>query len=110
VISGDTVPSQNLVKLAAGADVLVHSVMYPPAIDRLVARVPNAAALKASILAHQTSAEDAGRVAARAGVRALVLSHFVPPDDPDVTDAMWTDAARQHFKGTVILGRDLLEI
>jgi hypothetical protein len=45
------------VKLARGADVLVHSVMYQPAIDRLVARVPNAAALKASILAHQTSAE-----------------------------------------------------
>jgi ribonuclease BN (tRNA processing enzyme) len=110
VISGDTAPSDNLVKLAAGADVLVHSVMYPSAIDRLVARVPNAAALKASILAHQTSAEDAGRVAARAGVKALVLSHFVPPDDPDVTDAMWTEAARQHFKGTVILGRDLLEI
>ena len=61
VISGDTALSQNLVKLAAGADVLVHSVMYPPAIDRLVARVPNAAALKASILADQTSAEDAGR-------------------------------------------------
>lgn len=110
VISGDTAPSENLVKLAAGADVLVHSVMYPSAIDRLVARVPNAAALKASILAHQTSAEEAGRVAARAGVTTLVLSHFVPPDDPDVTDAMWTEAARQHFKGTVILGRDLLEI
>lgn len=110
VISGDTAPADNLVKLAAGADVLVHSVMYPPAIDRLVARVPNAGALKASILAHQTSAEDAGRVAARAGVKALVLSHFVPPDDPDVTDAMWTKAARQHFKGPVILGRDLLEV
>ena len=40
VISGDTAPSQNLVKLASGADVLVHSVMYPPAIDRLVARGP----------------------------------------------------------------------
>jgi ribonuclease BN (tRNA processing enzyme) len=110
VISGDTAPSDNLVKLAAGADVLVHSVMYPTAIHRLVARVPNAVALKASILAHQTSAEDAGRVAARTGVRALVLSHFVPPDDPDVTDAMWIEAARRHFKGTVILDRDLLEI
>jgi len=32
---------------ARGADVLVHSAMYPPAIDRLVARVPNAASLKA---------------------------------------------------------------
>jgi ribonuclease BN (tRNA processing enzyme) len=110
VISGDTAPSKNLVTLAAGADVLVHSVMYPPAIDRLVARVPNASALKSSILAHQTSAEDAGRVAADAGVTTLVLSHFVPPDDPDVTDTMWTEAARRHFRGTVIVGRDLLEV
>jgi ribonuclease BN (tRNA processing enzyme) len=110
VISGDTAPSQNLVKLAAGADVLVHSVMYPPAIDRLVARVPNAAALKASILAHQTSAEDAGRIAQDAGVKTLVLSHFVPPDDPAVTDAMWLGAARRHFRGAVIVGKDLLEI
>jgi len=110
VISGDTAPSQNLVKLAAGADVLVHSVMYPPAIDRLVARVPNAAVLKASILAHQTSVEGAGRIAQDAGVKTLVLSHFVPPDDPAVTDAMWRDAARRHFRGTVIVGKDLLEI
>jgi ribonuclease BN (tRNA processing enzyme) len=110
VISGDTAPSKNLEKLAAGADVLVHAVMYPPAIDRLVARVPNAAALKASILAHQTSAEDAGRLAQAAGVKTLVLSHFVPPDDPEVTDAMWLDAAGRHFAGTVVVGRDLLEV
>jgi ribonuclease BN (tRNA processing enzyme) len=110
VISGDTAPSQNLVKLAAGADVLVHSVMYPPAIDRLVARVQNAAALKTSILAHQTSAEDAGRIAQEAGVKTLVLSHFVPPDDPEVTDAMWLEAAKRQFRGTVIVGRDLLEV
>ena len=110
VISGDTAPSQNLVKLARGADVLVHSVMYPAAIDRLVAKVPNAAALKESILAHQTSAEDAGRIAQEAGVRTLVLSHFVPPDDPAVTEAMWAAAARRRFRGTVIVGRDLLEV
>jgi ribonuclease BN (tRNA processing enzyme) len=110
VISGDTSPSEALVKLASGADVLVHSVMYPPAIDRLVARVPNAAALKTSILAHQTSAEDAGRIAQAAGVKTLVLSHFVPPDDPEVTDQIWGDAARVHFRGTVIVGKDLLEV
>ena len=78
VISGDTTRSDNLVKLARGADVLVHSAMYPPAIDRLAARVPKAASLKASILAHQTSAEDAGKVAQAAGVKTLVLSHLVP--------------------------------
>ena len=110
VISGDTAPSDNLVKLARGADVLVHSVMYPAAIDRLVGRVPNAAALKASILAHQTSPEDAGRIAQAAGVKTLVLSHFVPADDPQVTDQMWIEAAQSRFRGKVILGKDLLEV
>jgi ribonuclease BN (tRNA processing enzyme) len=110
VISGDTTPSDNVISLAKGADVLVHSVLYVPAVDRLVARVPNARALKASIIAHQTSAEDAGRVAQAAGVKTLVLSHLVPADDPSVTERMWIDAARTHFSGTVIVGRDLLEI
>lgn len=110
VISGDTAPSENLVGLARGADLLVHSAMYPPAIDRLVARVPNATALKASILAHQTSAEDAGRIAQAAGVKTLVLSHLVPPDDPAISDRAWLDAARRHFRGAVIVAKDLLEL
>ena len=110
MISGDTAPSDNLIRLARGADVLVHSVMYPPAIDRLVARVPNAAALKESILAHQTSAEEAGRIAQTAGVKTLVLSHLVPADDPQVTEQLWMEAAQSHFRGKVILGKDLLEI
>jgi ribonuclease BN (tRNA processing enzyme) len=110
VISGDTAPSKNLVALAGGADVLVHAVMYPPAIARLAARVPNAAALATSILAHQTSAEDAGRLAQEARVKTLVLSHLVPPDDPEVSEALWREAAARHFHGTVIVGRDLLEI
>jgi ribonuclease BN (tRNA processing enzyme) len=110
VISGDTAPSDNLARLARGADVLVHAVMYPQAIDRLVGRVPNAAALKESILGHQTSAEDAGRIAQAAGVKTLVLSHLVPSDDPQITDRMWIEAAQSRFRGHVILGRDLLEI
>lgn len=110
VISGDTARSDNLVKLAEGADVLVHSAVYLPAVDRLVARVPNAATLKRSILAGQTSAEDAGRVAELAGVKLLVLSHLIPADDPEVTAQMWIDAARVHFRGTVVVGRDLLEV
>ena len=110
VISGDTRPCEDLVKLAQKVDVLVHSAMYVPALDRLVARVPNARTLKASILAHQTSAEDAGRIAQAAAVKTLVLSHLVPADDPDVTDQMWIDSARRYFHGPIIVGRDLLEI
>lgn len=110
VISGDTRPSQSLIELAQGADVLVHEAFYPPAIDRLVAGVPNAARLKESIVSHHTSAEDAGRVAQAAGVETLVLSHLVPAQDPEVTDRMWIDAANVHFKGRVIVGKDLMEL
>ena len=43
-------------------------------------------------------------------MKTLVLSHFVPPDDPDVTDQMWMDGARSTYKGRIIVGKDLMEI
>lgn len=110
VISGDTAPSKNLVALARGADVLVHEALWPPAVDRIVATVPNAATLKKHILDSHTSAEDCGRIAEEAGVKTLVLSHLVPPDDPAVTEQMWIDAAKRHFGGRIVVGKDLMEI
>ena len=77
----------------------------------MLASAYNAAALKASILSHHTTAEEAGRVAAEAQVKTLVLSHFVPSDDPEITDEMWTGAVRRGgYKGPIVLGKDLLEI
>jgi ribonuclease BN (tRNA processing enzyme) len=110
VISGDTAPSDNLIQLAKGADVLVHEALFPAGVDRLVARVPNASTLKKSILSHHTTAEEAGRIASEAGVKQLVLSHLVPPDDPQIAESDWIAAARRHFSGPIIVGRDLLEI
>jgi ribonuclease BN (tRNA processing enzyme) len=110
VISGDTARSDNLIKLAAGADVLVHEALYTSAVDRMVAGVANATTLKKSIISHHTSVEDAGRVAQAAGVKTLVLSHLVPADDPSITEEMWLQAARSYFRGSVIVGEDLLEI
>jgi ribonuclease BN (tRNA processing enzyme) len=110
VLSGDTARSDNLIKLAAGADVLVHEALYTPAVDRMVAGVANATTLKKSIISHHTSVEDAGRVAQAAGVKTLVLSHLVPADDPSITEEMWLQAARSYFRGSVIVGEDLLEI
>jgi ribonuclease BN (tRNA processing enzyme) len=42
-------------------------------------------------------------------VKTLVLSHFVPENHPD-GDRAWLQAARSHFGGEVILGKDLLEL
>jgi hypothetical protein len=46
VISGDTKRSDALMRLVQEADVLVHEVMWPAAIDRLVAGAYNVSALK----------------------------------------------------------------
>jgi ribonuclease BN (tRNA processing enzyme) len=110
VFSGDTTPSDALIRLAEGADVLVHEALYEPAVDRLVARVPNAATLRKHLLASHTTVEDAGRVAAAAGVKTLVLSHLVPADDPTLADRDWLDAARARFGGAIVVARDLMEL
>jgi ribonuclease BN (tRNA processing enzyme) len=105
VISGDTRPTDALVQLARGADVLIHEALYAPA-------APGApgSALRKHIMDSHTTAEDAGRLAARAGVRTLVLSHFVPAEEPPVSDEQWLTGAAQTFKGEIVVGRDLLEI
>jgi len=110
VFSGDTRPSENLVKLAHGADVLVHEVMYLPALDKLIASEPGAARLREHLLASHTSTEQVGRVATEAGVKTLVLNHFVPGGDSSLTDEVWRDAVAPYFKGRLIVGRDLMEI
>ena len=109
-ISGDTARSDNLIQLARGADVLVHEALYPAGVDRLAARVPTAANLARHLMAAHTTVEDCGRVAAEAGVKTLVLSHFVPADDPLITEQMWANEARKHFSGRIVVGRDLMEI
>jgi ribonuclease BN (tRNA processing enzyme) len=110
VISGDTTYTPELVALAKGADVLVHEILYPPGLDKLLARVPNATTLRKHLVESHSTPEDVGRVAAEADVKQLVLSHLVPGDDADVTDDMWTTGVRQRYQGPIIVGRDLLEI
>ncbi len=110
VISGDTAYSPELAELAKGADMLVHEVMYLPGIEALVKRLPNAKRLREHLLASHTLPGDVGRVAAQAGVKTLVLTHFVPGDDPSISDDDWTRDVRKHFKGRVIVGKDLMEI
>ena len=110
VISGDTSASDSLIELARGADVLVHEVMHLPSIERLIAAEPNAPLLHAHLIAAHSSCEQAGRAAQAAGVKTLVLSHFVPGGLPAIPDSIWLEATKPYFDGTIIIGRDLLEI
>src|SRR5262249_58634616 len=86
VISGDAKYAAELVKLAKGADVLVHEAVYLPSLAKLLARVPDARTLRKHLVDSHTAPEDVGKVAAEAQIKTVVLSHLVPGDDPDITD------------------------
>ncbi|MCI2261423.1 MBL fold metallo-hydrolase [Xanthomonas indica] len=110
VFSGDTRYDERLASFAKGADVLVHEVMYLPALEKLLKTNDNAPTLLDHLLKSHTTTEQVGRIAAAAGVGTLVLSHFVPGGDPTITDDMWTKDVRRHFKGNIVVGKDLMEI
>ena len=97
VVSGDTRPSDNLIRHAKGADVLVHEAYLPEHFDRV--DTPEVAA---RLKAYHTSAEEAGQVAAAAGVKLLVLTHLIPGD----ADATFLERASRHFTGKIVVGRD----
>ncbi len=105
VFSGDTHPTDTVVALAKDADILVHEALYVP-------KAPGAPGtpLRRHIMNSHTPAEDAGRIASAAGVKMLVLSHFVPGEATAVSDDEWLSAARIHFNGRIVIGHDLLEL
>ena len=108
VFSGDTSPVQSVVALARGADTLVHEAMLVSGIDAMLAKRPYVPPnLKKFLLAGHTTAEDAGRIAAKAGVRRLVLTHLLPGDEP-IADEVWRAEAARHFKGEIVVGKDKL--
>lgn len=112
VFSGDTSLSENLVRLAKGADVLVHEILNVDGVEAIVNSTdPGNDALTRHIIEAHTPAEEVGQVAAEAGVDQLVLTHFVPTGLPEFDDpALWIDAVRKQYAGEVIVGEDLMEV
>jgi ribonuclease Z len=82
--SSDTQPTDAVIQLAAGADLLIHEA-------------------SGDVLGH-SSAAQAGRIAAQAGVRKLALIHY--PVDQNLN---LVDQARETFAGEVILTQDFME-
>lgn len=103
VVAGDTVPCEGLDRLCAGADVYVQTVIRPDLIEPVpVARLRD-------ILDYHSSCADAGRTAARAGVRTLVLTHQVPPPAPGSAPE-WIAQAAEHFDGEIVFAEDLTAV
>ena len=116
-ISGDTAYSENLVRLAEGSDVFVcETIEVATARENFERRVAagayadNPEGIWQHIVETHSTTEDAGRMAAEAGVGTLVLSHIIPGSLMDVPDSLYLEGIRKHFDGEVIVGRDLMVI
>ncbi len=90
VYSGDTDDSENLIALSQNADLLICESALPDSM-----KVPG----------HLTPSY-AGRIAARANVKQLVLTHFYP--ECETVDIF--QQCRKTYSGPLILAKDLLTI
>lgn len=108
VISGDTRPSESLVRAATGVDVLVHEVIAAP--PALLERSETAR----RIVGFHTLPEDAGRIFARARPRLAVYSHVVLlTTDPALPAPAVTELVprtRTTYDGPLEVGEDLMVI
>jgi ribonuclease Z len=103
VLSGDTRPSDNLVKFARGTDLLVHEVFDPEAYHDVNNSLTTVQ--RDRVRNHHTTPEEAGRIFTRVAPKMAVYSHIVPPDVPNVIPH-----TRKTYSGPLEVGEDLMTI
>ena len=104
-LSGDTRRCEALIAAAKGADLLVHEVF----VHREMPVVPGvrSAETVANVAGYHTLSSEVGRIATEAEVKALALTHFVPPAADRA--ALLAEVAAD-FAGPLVLAEDLLRI
>lgn len=99
VLSGDTRYSENLIKNAKGADLLIHEVAI--ASDTVTKSDPSY-----HILAHHTTPEQAGKVFAAVKPKLAVYSHIVRIYGYPTDEIL--PRTNEKYPGRVMLGEDLM--
>jgi ribonuclease BN (tRNA processing enzyme) len=102
VFSGDTTVNEDLIALAADADILVHQVADLSRLERDGLRGP---ALQRMRTLH-TDVTEVGRVAERARVAELILHHYLPAEPDAISDEEWAARGGEGFSGIASAGRD----
>lgn len=111
VVSGDTKPSPIVEAQARGADLLVHEALSPRLVGMirqasLDAGLASRAKIMADITDYHTTPPQAASIASRAGAKALLLTHIVPPLPLKPLEGPFLDGARERFSGPLWIARD----
>lgn len=102
--SGDTAFCPELIAAARASDALIHECF----IHREMLLLPGVrtAETLANVAAYHTLSTEVGKVAAQAGIRCLILNHFVPVAFDRA--ALLADI-RADYRGPVLVGEDLMQ-
>lgn len=117
LFTGDTGWSDAVVDLAKGADVLVTEVT---SVDDVIGLMKRNGAWQAKTQPEQegwirhmheehVSPEEVGKMAAKAGVKTVVMTHFGPSTKPDDDYQRFADEAKKHFSGEIKVAKDLMQ-
>lgn len=105
VLSGDTRPSDNLVKHSQGADLLIHEVIAPQWF--MARRTHMTDHHRRQVVAHHTTPQQAGEIFGRINPALAVYSHVIGGPE---ADAEILEGTRATYGGDVAIGRDLMRI
>jgi ribonuclease BN (tRNA processing enzyme) len=117
VFAGDTGPSDELTELAKNADVLVTEVTMVSDVIDLYKRDGLWQARTAEErdgFVHMMEGEHitpggVGRLAAKAGVKHVVMTHLGPTVDPEDNYQRYIEGAREAYSGRITIAKDLMQ-
>lgn len=115
--TGDTGPSDAVVELAKGADLYVTETTSPEGVVEVFKKTgiwqAKTADEQAGFLRHMheehVTPEDIGKMAAKAGVKAVVMTHLGPSTNPDEEYQRYVDEAKKYYTGPITLAKDLMK-
>jgi ribonuclease BN (tRNA processing enzyme) len=99
VISGDTAPTEEVVRACDGCDVLLHEVFNPKR-----KKIVESKQKQAYFASFHTSPAELGDIATRARPKLLVLYHQVMGE---TTEENLVEQVRQHYAGKFVSAKDL---
>ena len=117
VFTGDTGPSAAVTELAKGADMLVSEVNSVEEwkersikTGRWQSMTPEQQADSIQHMSQEhLTPDEVGKIAARAGVKTVVLTHLPATADPKDEYKRFAEQVKKHFSGQVLIAKDLME-
>ncbi len=109
--SGDTAFLPALANFAKDSDILVHEAMLAKGVDYVLSKTKTGDdRLRQHLLSSHSLAQDAGKIAAAANCKHLLLNHLIPPERDICCDNDWQAEVCKNFKGRCSIGYDGMKL